>query len=128
MLYHSEAPRKPLDSNLVPLLCELTSLVDDTDPGGASSLHLPTPQAQANGEEQIIMIALKPRLKGHITRGYVRGAPIVAQLIDERLAILDVLGYADLPLLKRGNRREHEIAFWDRPITVRPIGTLEGGV
>src|SRR5829696_1503917 len=74
------------------------------------------------------MLTFSPRLEHHITRGYVGFSGVVAQLIDQGVSVGDALRYSYLALLKCGHCREHEVSLRDAPITVRPIGTLEGGL
>jgi hypothetical protein len=53
---------RSLEGILVAVLCEFTSLLDHTERLLPFSL-LPAPQGEAHGEEEIIVIALAPRLE-----------------------------------------------------------------
>src|SRR5215208_4083498 len=121
--YPYQQPSRLLEQNLVPLLCELSSLSNHTE-GCLASSRLPAPQSQAHSEEQIIVLALPPRFKRHIARGDVGSALVVLEFVHQSISILD-LADPDLPLLEGSHGREDEVLLRHRPIAIRPGGSLE---
>src|SRR5215210_6446873 len=86
----------------------------------SSTLGLPAPQAEAHGEEEVVMVALTPGFEHHVPRSYVRGAAIVPKLVHQGVSILDPCCDPDLPLLECGHGGEDEILLRHRPVSVRP--------
>src|SRR5215208_7802721 len=85
----------------------VTSLADHTEPGLSSTL-LPAPQSETDGEEEIIVITLAPRLERHIASGDVGSAAVVLEFVHQSVSILGAFGDPDLPLLKSGYSREDQ--------------------
>jgi hypothetical protein len=52
------------------------------------------------------VVRLTPRLEGHSTARYIRGAPIVPEFVYQRISIGDLTD-PDLALLEGGDSRKH---------------------
>src|SRR5215208_3515640 len=100
---------------------------DHTEPGLSSTL-LPAPQSETDGEEEIIVITLAPRLERHIASGDVGSAAVVLEFVHQSVSILDAFGDPDLPLLKCCDGRENELVLRQTPVAIRPTRTLQGRV
>src|SRR5215212_3244709 len=100
-----------------PKTAECYAFRDPTAPGLSSTL-LPAPQSETDGEEEIIVIALAPRLERHIASGDVGSAAVVLEFVHQSVSILGAFGDPDLPLLKSGYSREDEIALRQTPVAI----------